>query len=125
MALNLLNEKLCWRVEFDINVSDLGCVRYFSSMAMEQHASKGGGFLFFSASNSSSSSSSSVHIFGKPNSIIIHFIAPQMFGYCIESTPDDNSTALSSSSASDKENVTIIGFVKKCKEEFCLRTFAA
>lgn len=94
-----------------------------TAMAMEQHASKGGGFLFFSASKSSSSSdssssdsSSSAHVSGKSNSTTICFTDPQVLGYYIEATPADNSTALDSPSASDKENVTIIDFVKKCKE---------
>lgn len=89
-----------------------------TAMAMEQHASKGGGFLFFSASKSlsSSGSSSSAHVSSKSNSTTIRFTDQQVLGYYIEATPADNSTALDSPSASDKENVTIIDFVKKCKE---------
>ncbi len=87
--------------------------------AMEQHASKGGGFLFFSASksSSSSSSSSSAHVSSNSKSTTIRFTDPQVLGYYIEATPSDNSTAIDDTSKSgDGEYVTIIDFVKKCKE---------
>lgn len=89
-----------------------------TAMAMEQHAAKGGGFLFFSGSKSSSSSSSAscAHVSSKSNSTTIRFTDPQIIGYYIEATPSDNSTALDDPLASDSENVTIIDFVKKCKE---------
>jgi len=90
-----------------------------TAMAMEQHASKGGGFLFFSGSksSSSSSSSSSAHVSSKGNSTTIRFTDPQVIGYYIEATPADNSIALDDASKSGSgEYVTIIDFVKKCKE---------
>lgn len=90
-----------------------------TAMAMEQHASKGGGFLFFSGSSSSSSSgsSSSAHVSSKANSTTIRFTDPQILGYYIEATPADNSTALSDASKTGSdEYVTILDFVKKCKE---------
>ena len=90
-----------------------------TAMAMEQHASKGGGFLFFSGSKSSSSSSSSsnAHVSSKGNSTTIRFTDPQVIGYYIEATPADNSIALDDASKSGSgEYVTIIDFVKKCKE---------
>lgn len=90
-----------------------------TAMAMEQHASKGGGFLFFSGSSSSSSSgsSSSAHVSSKANSTTIRFTDPQILGYYIEATPADNSTALADASKTgNDEYVTILDFVKKCKE---------
>ncbi len=90
-----------------------------TAMAMEKHASRGGGFLFFSGSSSSSSSesSSSAHVSSSSNSTTIRFTDPQILGYYIEATPADNSTPFSESAKSaDTENVTIIEFVKKCKE---------
>lgn len=90
-----------------------------TAMAMEQHASKGGGFLFFSGSSSSSSSgsSSSAHVSSKANSTTIRFTDPQILGCYIEATPADNSTALSDASKTGSdEYVTILDFVKKCKE---------
>lgn len=89
-----------------------------TAMAMEQHAAKGGGFLFFSGSKSSSSSASAsgAHVSSKSNSTTIRFTDPQIIGYYIEATPADNSISLQSPSASDNENVTIIDFVRKCKE---------
>ncbi len=90
-----------------------------TAMAMEKHASRGGGFLFFSGSSSSSSSesSSSAHVSSSSNSTTIRFTDPQILGYYIEATPADNSTPFGESAKpADTENVTIIEFVKKCKE---------
>lgn len=86
--------------------------------AMEQHASKGGGFLFFSASKSSSSSteSSSAHVSSKTYGTTIRFTDPQVLGYYIEATPADNSTQINVSESENDEFITIIDFVKKCKE---------
>lgn len=90
-----------------------------TSQTIEKHASKGGGFFCFSGSKSSSSSSStsSVHTQTNSKSITIRFTYPQVLGYYIEATPADMSVYIDDVSKDARAGyVTIIDFVKKCKE---------
>lgn len=85
----------------------------FKSMS-EHHASKGGGFLCFKTAKSSSSqeSHSSYSMSQKGNSVTIKIPGPQIFGYYLETVPEDKSAPYQDNSDQQAMNETITQFVE-------------
>ena len=83
--------------------------------AFEEHSSKGGGFFCFRGSSSTSDSGQkeSSRINSNSKSITIRYPGPQILGYYLEVTPEDESAHLYPEGA---EDVSIDEFVKQCKE---------